>query len=63
MKTCIATSDFFVPGETFINRHIAHIFRGETCVLTGRFNGTDPLGKPIFERRAPLFLNGLALAR
>ena len=54
MKTCIATSDFFVPGETFINRHIEHIFGGETCVLTGRFNGTDPLGKPIFERRAPL---------
>lgn len=54
MKTCIVTSDFFVPGETFINRHIAHIFGGDTCVLAGRFNGTDPLGKPLFVRRAPL---------
>ncbi|MGR3378790.1 glycosyltransferase [Salipiger abyssi] len=54
MKTCIVTSDFFVPGETFINRHIEHIFGGDTCVLTGRFNGTDPLGKPLFVRRAPL---------
>ncbi|EPX78488.1 glycosyltransferase [Salipiger mucosus] len=54
MKTCIVTSDYFVPGETFINRHIEHLFGGDTCVLTGRFNGTDPLGKPRFERRAPL---------
>ncbi|MCR8549688.1 glycosyltransferase [Salipiger sp. P9] len=54
MKTCIVTSDFFVPGETFINRHIEHIFGGDTCVLAGRFNGTDPLGKPLFVRRAPL---------
>ena len=56
MKTCIATSDYFVQGETFINRHIAHIFGGDTCVLAGRFNGNDPLGKPLFERRAPLSL-------
>lgn len=54
MKTAIATSDYFVPGETFINRHIAHLFGGETCVVCGRFNGNDPLGKPRFERRAPL---------
>ena len=54
MKTCIVTSDYFVPGETFINRHIEHIFGGDTCVLAGRSNGTDPLGKPLFVRRAPL---------
>lgn len=54
MKTCIVTSDFHVPGETFINRHIEHIFGGDTCVLAGRFNGSDPLGKPLFVRRAPL---------
>lgn len=56
MKTCIVTSDYFVAGETFINRHIEHMFGGKTCILCGRFNGTDPLGKPLFERRAPLSL-------
>ncbi len=54
MRTCIVTSDFHVPGETFINRHIRHAFGGDTCVLTGRFNGDDPFGKPLFVRRAPL---------
>lgn len=54
MKTAIATSDYFVMGETFINRHIEHMFGGDTCVICGRFNGTDPLGKPLFSRRAPL---------
>lgn len=54
MKTAIATSDFFVMGETFINRHIEHMFGGETCVICGRANGEDPLGKPVFVRRAPL---------
>ena len=54
MKTCIVTSDYFVQGETFINRHIEHMFGGDTCILCGRFNGKDPLSKPLFERRAPL---------
>ncbi|MBV7392916.1 glycosyltransferase [Mameliella sediminis] len=54
MKTAIATSDYFVMGETFINRHIQHLFGGDTCVVCGRHNGEDPLGKPLFIRRAPL---------
>lgn len=54
MKTAIATSDYFVPGETFINRHIEHLFGGQTCVIAGRANGQDPIGKPLFVRRAPL---------
>ncbi|ETX27137.1 glycosyltransferase [Roseivivax isoporae] len=54
MRTAIGTSDFHVPGETFINRHVAHMFGGDTVVICGRFNGTDPYGKPIFERRARL---------
>lgn len=56
MKIAIATSDYFVPGETFINRHIAEMFGGNTCVICGRHNGQDPLGKPLFVRRAPLSL-------
>lgn len=54
MKIAIATSDYFVPGETFINRHIAHMFDGNTCVVCGRHNGQNPLGKPLFVRRSPL---------
>jgi glycosyltransferase involved in cell wall biosynthesis len=54
MKTAIATSDYFVMGETFINRHIAHLFGGDTAVICGRHNGEDPHGKPLFVRRAPL---------
>jgi glycosyltransferase involved in cell wall biosynthesis len=56
MKTAIATSDYFVMGETFINRHIEHLFGGDTCVVCGRFNGNDPLGKPLFTRRGRLSL-------
>lgn len=54
MTVAIATSDYFVQGETFINRHIEHMFGGNTCVICGRHNGQDPLGKPLFERRAKL---------
>lgn len=54
MTIAIATSDYFTPGETFINRHIEHMFGGQTCVIAGRSNGTDPLGKPVFTRRASL---------
>ncbi|MCC1493604.1 glycosyltransferase [Cognatishimia sp. F0-27] len=54
MKAAIATSDYHVPGETFINRHIAHLFGGNTCVICGRANGDDPYQKPLFERRAKL---------
>lgn len=52
MRAAIATSDYHVPGETFINRHIAHLFGGDTVIVTGRFNGDDAHSKPLFERRA-----------
>ncbi|WP_375259578.1 glycosyltransferase [Citreimonas sp.] len=54
MRTAIATSDYFVLGETFINRHIEHLFGGDTVVVAGRHNGQDPYGKPLFVRRAKL---------
>ena len=62
MKTAIATSDYYVPGETFINRHIAHLFGGRTCVIAGRVNGHDPIGKPVFERRGRLSFGDTVLA-
>ena len=56
MTIAIATSDYCVTGETFVNRHIEHMFGGDTCVIAGRFNGSDPYGKPLFVRRQPLSL-------
>ena len=51
MRACIATGDYYRSGETFVNRHIALLFGGETCVVAGRFHGENPLGRPVFERR------------
>ncbi|WP_136442733.1 glycosyltransferase [Pacificoceanicola onchidii] len=62
MTIAIATSDYFVMGETFINRHIEHMFGGDTVVICGRFNGTDPYDKSLFERRAKLSLKDKLLA-
>lgn len=68
MKTAIATGDYPVSGETFVNRHIAHLFGGDTCIIAGRYAGRDPIGRPIFVRRtrlslADLVASPLALAR
>lgn len=54
MRAAIVTSDYFVMGETFINRHIEHLFGGDTCIVTGRANGQNPYDKPVFERRSKL---------
>ncbi|WP_299937853.1 glycosyltransferase [uncultured Pelagimonas sp.] len=62
MRTAIVTSDYFIMGETFINRHIEHLFGGDTVVVCGRHNGQDPYGKPLFTRRAPLSLGDKLLA-
>ncbi|MBO9464894.1 glycosyltransferase [Tropicibacter sp. R15_0] len=56
MRIAIVTSDYFVMGETFINRHIEHMFDGETVVICGRSNGENPFDKPLFTRRARLSL-------
>ena len=63
LRTCIATGRFPRAGETFVNRHIAHLSGGNTVVLCGRRVGTDTLDKPVFSRlRAALNPADLALA-
>ena len=62
MRTAIATGDYPVTGETFVNRHIAHLFGGSTVVVAGRYRGTDPIGRPIFARRGGLSAVDLATA-
>lgn len=33
-RTAIIVSNFIVPGETFVNYHVAHLFGGNTVVVT-----------------------------
>lgn len=51
MRACIATSEYHLGGETFINRHIAELFGGQTVVVCGRYNGANPYDKSVFARR------------
>lgn len=51
MRTCIVTGEYHLPGETFINRHIQHIFGGAAAVVCGRYHGENPYEVPFFNRR------------
>ncbi|SHH84684.1 glycosyltransferase [Marivita hallyeonensis] len=51
MRAAIATGEYHLGGETFINRHIEHLFGGNTVVVCGRFHGDNPYGKSYFVRR------------
>lgn len=51
MRTCIVTGEYHLPGETFINRHIQHIFGGAAAVVCGRYHGENPYDVPFFNRR------------
>lgn len=51
MRTCIVTGEYHLPGETFINRHIQHIFGGAAAVVCGRYHGENPFDVAYFNRR------------
>ncbi|MGY3437438.1 MULTISPECIES: glycosyltransferase [unclassified Marinovum] len=51
MRTCIVTGEYHLPGETFINRHIQHIFGGAAAVVCGRYHGENPYDVAYFNRR------------
>ena len=51
MRIAIATGEYHLQGETFVNRHIQHIFGGATAVICGRFHGDNPFGVPCFAWR------------
>lgn len=51
MRTAIVTGEYHLPGETFINRHIQHLFGGATAVICGRYHGENPYSVPYFNRR------------
>lgn len=51
MRSAIVTGEYHLPGETFINRHIQHLFGGAKAVVCGRFHGENPYDVPYFNRR------------
>lgn len=61
MRTAIGTGGYYKPGETFVNRHIQHLFGGNTVVLANRLNGADPFDRPCASRRGPRGLRDLLL--
>lgn len=51
MRACIVTGEYHLPGETFINRHIQHLFGGAAAVVCGRYHGDNPYDVACFNRR------------
>lgn len=51
MRVAIVTGDYHKPGQTFVNRHIEHLFGGNTCVVANGFNGVNPFDKHVFAHR------------
>lgn len=62
MKTAIVTGDYHLPIQTFINRHILHLFGGKVCIVTRRFNGENPYNQAVFERTAPRCISDTLIA-
>lgn len=52
MRTAIVTGDYFRLNQTFVNRHIAHIFGGAVCVICNGETGKNPYGVPVLARRS-----------
>jgi len=50
MRIAIATGGYFRPGETFVNRHIEHLFGGDTVVIANKLTGSNPYGRPVIRR-------------
>lgn len=51
MRACIATGRYFWRGETFINRHIEHLFCGDTVVVCSHLQEQNPYNKQVFALR------------
>ena len=50
MKACIVVGTYYSPGQTFVNRHIQHLFGGNTCVVTDHTDPSDLAPLPIDDR-------------
>ncbi|AMY69013.1 glycosyltransferase [Frigidibacter mobilis] len=50
MRIAIATGCYYKPGETFVNRHIEHLFGGDTVVIANKLTGCNPFARPVIRR-------------
>ncbi|MCK0167022.1 glycosyltransferase [Jannaschia sp. S6380] len=49
-RTCLFVGSHPLPGQTFVNRHIEHMFGGNTCIIsTDASSGENPYGKAIHD--------------
>ncbi|SLN17476.1 glycosyltransferase [Roseisalinus antarcticus] len=51
MRICVATGEYRLTGETFVNRHIAWLFGGAACVLAARDHGNHDGSRPVLAYR------------
>ncbi len=51
MRTAVVTGDYYKPGQTMVNRHIEHLFGGNTCVIANAATKENPFGKAVYARR------------
>ena len=52
-RVCLFVGTHPLPGQTFVNRHIEHMFGGNTCVIsTDAASGENPYGKAIHDLSA-----------
>ncbi|ETX28295.1 glycosyltransferase [Roseivivax isoporae] len=49
MKACIVVGKYYSPGQTFVNRHIQHLFGGADCVVADTLTGEAPQDGRFFE--------------
>ena len=49
-RACIVTQYYPRLGQTFVNRHIEHLFGGNTCVIADEVIGENIHDKPVYER-------------
>lgn len=52
MRTAIVTATHPHPGQTFVNRHIQHLYGGDTCVVAVRGASGNPYGKDVLDLTA-----------
>ncbi len=51
LRIAIAVQKYFHPGQTFVNRHLRHLFGGNSCVISERIKDKVPqnlVDRPVF---------------
>jgi len=51
MKACVAVTKYFVPGQTFVNRHIDLLYEGNTVIVASTINDLREIDARFYKRR------------